>query len=61
MKVKIPKNWTPEQAEAIADFIADLEFAIRRKYQVKILDHQLTKLKREEHRAYSNNFNVEDF
>ena len=61
MKVKIPKHWTPEQAEVIADFISELEFAIRKQYQVKILDQQLMKLKQEEKGAYQNNFDQEDF
>jgi hypothetical protein len=61
MKVKIPKSWSPEQAEAIADFVSDLEFAIRKQYQVKILNHQLTELKREEKRSYLHSLVQEKF
>ena len=61
MKIKIPKNWTPKQAESVADFISDLEFAIRKQYQTKILNYQLTELKREENKTNKNNFNQEDF
>ena len=61
MKVTIPKNWTPEQAEAVVDFIADLEFAIRKKYEVKILDYQLMKLKGQESDYYKDPTYQEDF
>ena len=61
MKVKIPKHWTPEQAEAVADFIGDLEFVIRRQYQVKILDHQLRQMKREQQNSCQSLAAQEDF
>lgn len=61
MKVKIPKHWTAEQAEAVADFIGELEFAIRKQYQVKILDHQLTELTLKQQGTYLRNINQEDF
>ena len=61
MKVKIPKYWTADQAEAVADFVAAVEFAIRKQYQVKILDHQLEKLNRQEQKSYQQNFEQKDF
>ncbi len=48
MKVKIPKHWTPEQANAVVEFLGDIEVAIRKKYQVRIMSHQLFELNREE-------------
>lgn len=46
MKVKIPKHWTPEQANAVIEFLGDIEIAIRKKYQTRILQHQLYELNR---------------
>ena len=37
MKVKIPKHWTPEQANAVVEFLGDIEVAIRKKYQVLLI------------------------
>ena len=48
MKVKIPKHWTPEQADAVVEFLGDIEIAIRNKYQTRILNHQLYELNRVE-------------
>jgi|GEM_PF-5691431 len=48
MKVKIPKHWTPEQANAVAEFLGDIEIVIRKKYQVRIMAHQLSELCSEE-------------
>jgi len=48
MKVKIPKHWTPEQANAVVEFLGDIEIAIRKKYQTRILNHQLYELNRVE-------------
>ena len=48
MKVKIPKHWTPEQADAVVEFLGDIEIAIRKKYQTRILNHQLYELNRVE-------------
>jgi len=48
MNVKIPKHWTPEQANAVLEFIGDIEITIRKKYQVRIMAHQLYELNREE-------------
>jgi len=48
MKVKIPKHWTPEQANAVAEILGDIEIAIRKEYQVRIMAHQLFELNREE-------------
>jgi hypothetical protein len=46
MKVKIPKHWTPEQANAVVEFLGDIEVVIRKEYQTRILDHQLYELNR---------------
>ena len=48
MKVKIPKHWTPEQANAVVEFLGDIEIAIRKKYQARILAQQLSELYQEE-------------
>ena len=48
MKIKIPKHWTPEQANAVVEFLSEIEIAIRKKYQIRILEHQLSELHREE-------------
>jgi len=48
MKIKIPNAWTPEQANAVAEFLGDMEIAIRKKYQVRIMAQQLSALCREE-------------
>ena len=48
MNVKIPKYWTPEQANAVAEFLGEMEIAIRKKHQARILAQQLSELYREE-------------
>ncbi len=48
MKVKIPKNWTPEQAQSVVEFIMNIEIAIRKEYQTKIMAHELSELYRQE-------------
>jgi len=52
MKVKIPKHWTPEQANAVLEFMGDIEIAIRKKYQIKIMAHELFELNRKESFEY---------
>jgi len=52
MKIKIPKHWTPEQANAVAEFLGDIEIAIRKKYQVRIMAHELSELYRQEQTGY---------
>ena len=62
MKVKIPKHWTPEQADAVAEFLGDIEIAIRKKYQTRILDHQLYELNRvEQLQAKKKKWREDDF
>ena len=41
MKVKIPKHWTPEQAQSVIEFVTDIEIAIRKEYQTKIMAYVL--------------------
>ena len=48
MKSKIPQHWTPDQANAVVEFLSEIEIAIRKKYQTRILEHQLSELHREE-------------
>jgi len=48
MKVKIPKYWTPEQAQSVIEFVTDIEIAIRKEYQTKIMAHELSELYRQE-------------
>jgi len=44
MKLKIPDYWTAEQATAVIEFIEDIEWAIRDKYQPQIMARQLSEL-----------------
>ena len=46
MKIKIPKYWTPDQANAVVEFLGDIEVAIHKEYQTRILDQQLYELNR---------------
>jgi len=48
MKVKIPKHWTPEQAQSVIEFVTDIEIAIRKEYQTKIMAYELSELYRQE-------------
>ena len=48
MKLKIPKHWTPEQAQSVIEFVTDIEIAIRKKYQTKIMAYELSELYRQE-------------
>ncbi len=48
MEVKIPKHWTPEQAQSVIEFVTDIELAIRKEYQTKIMAHELSELYRQE-------------
>ena len=48
MKIKIPDYWTAEQATAVIEFIEDIEWAIRNKYQSQIMAQQLSELCHEE-------------
>lgn len=48
MKIKIPDYWTAEQATAVIEFIEDIEWAIRDKYQSQIMAQQLSELCHEE-------------
>lgn len=52
MKVKIPKHWTPEQAQSVIAFVTDIEIAIRKEYQTKIMAYELSKLYRQEKTTY---------
>ena len=52
MKVKIPKYWTPEQAQSVIEFITGIEIAIRKEYQTKIMAHELSELYRQEKTDY---------
>ena len=52
MKVKIPKHWTPEQAQSVIEFVTDIEIAIRKEYQTKIMAHELSELYRQEQTGY---------
>ena len=62
MKVKIPKHWTPEQAQSVIEFVTDIEIAIRKEYQTKIIAHQLFELNREESFKYrEKNWEDNDF
>lgn len=48
MKLKIPDYWTAEQATAVIEFIEDIEWVIRDKYQSQIMAQQLSELFHEE-------------
>ncbi len=62
MKVKIPKHWTPEQANAVVEFLGDIEVVIRKEYQTRILDHQLYELNRPTmNHSKKKNWEDEDF
>ncbi len=52
MKVKIPKHWTPEQAQSIIEFVTNIEIAIRKEYQTKIMAYELSELYRQEQTGY---------
>lgn len=52
MKVKIPKHWTPEQAQSVIEFVTDLEIALRKEYQTKIMAYELSELYRQEQNDY---------
>ncbi len=52
MKVKIPKYWTPEQAQSVIEFVTDIELAIRKEYQTKIMAYELSELYRQEQTDY---------
>ena len=52
MKVKVPKHWTPEQAQSVIEFITDIEIAIRKEYQTKIMAYELSELSRQEQTGY---------
>jgi len=60
MKIKIPQYWTPEQANEVAEFLSSMEIAIRKKYQVRILAHQLAELTTYEESASDEKKNWED-
>ncbi len=52
MKVKIPKHWTPEQAQSVIEFVTDIEIALRKEYQTKIMAYELSELYRQEKTDY---------
>ena len=52
MKVKIPKHWTPEQAQSVIEFVTNIEIAIRKEYQTKIMAYELSELYRQEQSDY---------